>query len=43
MAVKNARGERYFAQIATPLRNPEEMFDDWNDSEVDKAYAELMR
>lgn len=28
---------------ATPLRNPEEMFDDWNDSEVDKAYAELMR
>lgn len=31
------------AQIATPLRNPEEMFDDWNDSEVDKAYAELIR
>jgi hypothetical protein len=27
------------AQIATPLRNPEEMFDDWNDSEVDKAYC----
>ncbi len=30
-------------QIATPLRDPEEMFDDWNDSEVDKAYAELIR
>lgn len=27
------------AQIATPLRNPEEMFDDWNESEVDKAYC----
>ncbi len=28
---------------ATPLRNPEEMFDDWNNAEVDKAYAGLMR
>ena len=28
---------------ATPLRNPEEMFDDWNDAEVDKAYGDLMR
>ncbi|SHI85502.1 hypothetical protein [Desulfofundulus thermosubterraneus] len=26
-------------RIATPLRDPEEIYDDWNDPEVDKAYA----
>jgi hypothetical protein len=27
-------------QLATPLRNPEEIFDDWNEAEVDNAYAD---
>jgi len=26
-------------RIATPLREPEEIYDDWNDPEVDRAYA----
>jgi CopG family transcriptional regulator/antitoxin EndoAI len=28
-------------QIAAPLRNPEEIYDGWEDPEADKAYAEL--
>lgn len=28
-------------QLATPLRDPKEMYDDWDDLEVDKAYAQL--
>jgi hypothetical protein len=28
-------------QLATPLRDPKEMYDDWDNLEVDKAYAQL--
>jgi len=28
-------------QLATPLRDPQEIYDDWDDLEVDKAYAQL--
>ena len=27
-------------KVATPLRDPEEFFDDWDDPEVDAAYVE---
>jgi len=26
--------------IATPLQNPHDYYDDWDDAEVDRAYAE---
>jgi hypothetical protein len=26
--------------LATPLQNPRDYFDDWDDEEVDRAYAE---
>ena len=27
-------------QLAVPLHDPEKIFDDWNDAEVDAAYAD---
>ncbi len=27
-------------QLAVPLQDPEQMYDDWNDPEVDASYAE---
>lgn len=27
-------------QLAIPLQDPEQMYDDWNDLEVDASYAE---
>ncbi|NLK53110.1 MAG: hypothetical protein GX295_11825 [Syntrophomonadaceae bacterium] len=27
-------------QLATPLRDPHELYDDWDDPEVDATYAE---
>jgi hypothetical protein len=32
--------EKILSKFATPLRNPTEIFDDWDDLEVDKAYLE---
>jgi hypothetical protein len=35
--------ELYYAllrKVATPLRNPREFFDDWDDPEVNAAYSE---
>ena len=42
LSVSEAR-ELYRAllrKVATPLRDPKEFFDDWDDPEVDAAYAE---
>jgi len=30
-------------QIATPLCDPKEIFDDWDEVEVDKAYADAFK